>query len=476
MSDLLLDIGQNPRARRLVQSLGLPISLPQKLRRARGPYEERELFGRTVVVGGCGALAEVLADVLARAGADPHVVGEASAVDPYRGPGEAFGRPPVLLAPGEVPEGIRADALVFDGCGVDRPEHLRVLHEFFHGWIDRLDRCGRIVVLGRPPEDRKKPAAAAASAALEGFTRSLAKEIGKTGATANLVYVADGAEDRLQGLLRFLLSDRSVYVTAQPFRVSAQAKSAEATPSVRPLDGRVALVTGAARGIGAATAELLAAEGAKVVVLDRPEDDGPASRVARSVGGSLLLVDVTDPEAPGRIADDLRERHGGVDIVVHNAGITRDKTLRRMTIEQWDQAVDVNLSSVARITDTLLEGPLRDGGRIICLSSIAGIAGNVGQTNYAASKSGLVGWVAALARRTAKHGITVNAIAPGFIETRLTAAMPMMLREAARRLCALGQGGLPEDVGQTIAFLATPGAHGLTGQVVRVCGGALVGR
>ena len=477
MSDFLVELGQNPQARRLIENLGLPIPMPEALRRTREPYEERPLADRTAVVGGSGGeLGAFLADTLCRAGASPHVVGEVSDAAVWRDPGEAFGRPATLHAPGDAPEGVRADALVFDATSIARPEELRALYDFFHGWLGALRRSGRVVVVGRAPDSRKKQAAAAASAALEGFTRSVAKEMGRKGATANLVYVDGGAEDRVAPLLRFLLGDRAAFVTAQPFRVTARAKAAAAHPLTRPLEGRVALVTGAARGIGAATAELMAQEGAHVVVLDRPEDDGPASKVAREIGGSVLLVDVTAEDAPHRITQELGDRFGGVDIVVHNAGVTRDKTLRRMRPEQWEQAIDINLGAVARITDALLEGPLRDGGRLIMLSSIAGLAGNMGQTNYAASKSGIVGLVENLAPKTAKHGITVNAVAPGFIETRLTAAIPVMIREAARRLSALGQGGLPEDVGQVITFLSTPGADGITGQVVRVCGGALVGR
>jgi 3-oxoacyl-[acyl-carrier protein] reductase len=162
-------------------------------------------------------------------------------------------------------------------------------------------------------------------------------------------------------------------------------------------------------------------------------------------------------------------------VVIHNAGITRDKTLAKMKPELWDQTIAVNLTSVARITEELGNGALRDGGRVICLSSVAGLAGNLGQTNYGASKAGVAGFVRGLAPRLAARGITVHAVAPGFIETRLTAAIPIMIREAGRRLSALGQGGLPRDVGDLLTFLATPGAQGLTGQVIRACGGALIG-
>ncbi|MBZ0236668.1 MAG: SDR family oxidoreductase, partial [Deltaproteobacteria bacterium] len=227
------------------------------------------------------------------------------------------------------------------------------------------------------------------------------------------------------------------------------------------------------RGIGRATALALAAEGARVVCLDRAEDSKDTSELARQIGGTALLLDVTAPDASARILEALGER--GVDIVVHNAGITRDKTLARMKPEHWDAVMAVNLAAVVRITDALVPRALRDGGRVVCLSSVSGIAGNVGQTNYSASKAALIGYVDALATQLAPRGITANAIAPGFIETRMTAAIPMMIREAGRRLSALGQGGLPEDVAQAITFLASPGAQGITGSTLRVCGGALIG-
>ena len=146
-----------------------------------------------------------------------------------------------------------------------------------------------------------------------------------------------------------------------------------------------------------------------------------------------------------------------------------------MRIEHWNQAIDVNLGAVARITDALLEGTLHDGGRLVFLSSIAGIAGNMGQTNYAASKSGVIGLVKSISASVADRGITANAVAPGFIETRLTDAIPVVIREVARRMNSLSQGGKPTDVAQAINFFSSPNALGVSGQVLRVCGGSLVG-
>jgi 3-oxoacyl-[acyl-carrier protein] reductase len=205
-------------------------------------------------------------------------------------------------------------------------------------------------------------------------------------------------------------------------------------------------------------------------------DDGPLSETARAIGGSALPLDVMAETTPARLVEALRQAHGGVDIVVHNAGVTRDKTLARMSEQQWDMVLGINLDAILRMNAALIDsGTLRDGGRIVSLASISGIAGNTGQTNYAASKAGVIGLTRALAKQTAGRGITVNAIAPGFIETRMTAAVPVMIREAGRRLSALSQGGLPEDVGRAIAFLSSPGSAGLTGNVLRVCGGALLG-
>ncbi len=370
-------------------------------------------------------------------------------------------------------------ALVFDATGIATTEQLTHLHAFFHPTVRSLERCGRVVVLGTPRDRASDPQEAVAQRALEGFTRALGKEI-RRGATVQLVYVTPGAEDELASTLRFLLSPRSAYVSGQVVRIGERIGAA---PDAgfdweRPLAGRVALVTGASRGIGAAIAATLARDGAHVVGLDVPALADDLQAVTSSLGGSALTADITDEAAPQQIADHLRAEHGRVDVVVHNAGITRDKTLGRMDADRWNAVIDVNLSAIHRIDAVLAGGKqplLGDGGRIVCVSSISGIAGNAGQTNYATSKAGVIGVVDAYAPLLAKRGVTLNAVAPGFIETQMTAKIPLATREAGRRMSSLSQGGLPLDVAETIAWFASPASGGVTGNVVRVCGQSLIG-
>jgi len=480
MNDILLDAGRNPQLRKAFAALGLPIALPQDLSRPQQPWDERPLHGRDLIVAAPvqTELSKTLAMAIAQMGANPYVVAyDDSSITPFIAPGEAFGRPPVALAPGAALESVsRPGGLVFDATGLETVASLEQLYAFFHAHVRNLDRCGRAIVIARPPEDGGSLEAGVVSRALEGFVRSLGKEIGRRGSTSQLVFVAAGAEARLEAVLRFLLSDQSAFISGQVLRVSDQVQASKPR-WVRPLEGKTALVTGAARGIGAATAKKLAMEGCQVLVLDRPQDDGPASQIAQAIGSPApLLFDITDPDTPAALSREIKELFGGVDIVVHNAGITRDKTLGRMKPDFWNQAIDVNLGAVIRITNALIgDGVIRDKGRLICLTSIAGIAGNVGQTNYATAKAGLLEVVRRYGEQLAGRGISANAIAPGFIETRMTQAIPAVTREAGRRLSSLSQGGLPEDVANAITFLASPGSDGLNGQVIRVCGGNFLG-
>jgi len=367
-----------------------------------------------------------------------------------------------------------AKALVFDASGIADSTELVELQRFFYPAVGRLLRSGRVVVLGTPPAEAGSARAHAAQRALEGFTRSLGKEVGGRGSTAQLVYVSPGAEDQLASTLRFLLSPRSAYVSGQVVRIGAGVAPAPAIDWERPLDGRVALVTGASRGIGAAIARTLGRDGAKVIGLDVPQAADDLRRVVGEIGGEAIGVDITAADAPARIAERFAEEP--VDVVVHNAGVTRDRTIAKMPEDRWAQLMEINLSSEERIDDALLEGGLlAPNGRIVCVSSMSGIAGNSGQTNYAASKAGVIGMVEALAPELASRGATINAVAPGFIETKMTAAMPIGPREAGRRLSSLSQGGLPVDVAETIAWFASPASTGVNGNVVRVCGQSLLG-
>ncbi|WP_406485544.1 3-oxoacyl-ACP reductase [Streptomyces sp. NBC_01563] len=365
----------------------------------------------------------------------------------------------------------RPAGIVLDATAVDTPGKLSGVHAALHPVVRSLAPGGRVVVLGvRPSADDHHQAAA--QQALEGFVRSLGKEIGR-GATVQLLRISPEAVGAAESTLRFLLSPRSAYISGQVIELTAAAPGPVADWTA-PLAGRTALVTGAARGIGASVASVLARDGARVICLDVPRTGDELARTADALGATALPLDITADDAAERIA---AAAPGGLDVLVHNAGITRDRRLANMPAERWASVVDVNLDSVLRTTDALLKaGTVNRGGRIVATASIAGIAGNNGQTNYAASKAGIIGLVRALAPlAAADHDVTVNAVAPGFIETKMTAAVPLLIREAGRRMNSLAQGGLPVDVAETTAWFAQPASTAVNGQVVRVCGQSLLG-
>lgn len=368
--------------------------------------------------------------------------------------------------------------LVFDATGITGPEGLRGLYEFFTPLLRNLGHSARVVVVGTTPDAAESPHERIAQRALEGFTRSLGKEL-RNGSTVSLVYVSPDAKPAATGCestLRFILSGRSAYVDGQVFYVG----EADSTPPAdwdRPLDGKVAIVTGAARGIGATIAEVFARDGARVVAIDVESSAEALAETASHVGGTALWLDVTASDAVDKITEHLREHHGGhADILVNNAGITRDKLLANMDDARWDAVLAVNLLAPLRLTEGLVgNGSIGEGGRIVGLSSMAGIAGNRGQTNYATTKAGMIGLTQALAPELYGKGITINAVAPGFIETKMTAAIPLATREVGRRLNSLLQGGQPVDVAETIAYFASPASNAVTGNVIRVCGQAMLG-
>jgi 3-oxoacyl-[acyl-carrier protein] reductase len=468
MSDRYQQLINTPIGQIVSKQIGLP--QPVKLER----YEPGQpVISGPVLFGAApgGRLAPEVTRVLAAIGAVVHTPMQ----EDVRTAAADAGLEARVFNPDAAPAEDRFKALVFDATGIGSSDELREAYEFFHPTIRRVSRSGRAIVLATPPEDGETPPSAIAQRALEGFVRSIGKEV-RRGASAQLVYVAPGAETRIESTLRFFLSPRSAYVSGQVVRIACTGPEVEDVDPDRPLAGKVALVTGASRGIGRAIAETLARDGAHVVGLDVPALAADLEDVTGRIGGSALVADITEEAAPAEIAVHLTEVHGGVDIVVHNAGITRDKTLGRMREEQWDAVLGVNLIAPQRIDRELFERKVfRENGRIVCVSSISGIAGNAGQSNYATSKAGVIGVIEAWAGPVAEQGVTINAVAPGFIETQMTAAMPIATREAGRRMNSMAQGGLPVDVAETIAWYAHPGSSGVLGNVVRVCGQSLLG-
>jgi 3-oxoacyl-[acyl-carrier protein] reductase len=444
MTDRYQSFSSSPIGQLFVKNLGLPDPVRLERYSAGGPLVEG-----TVVVGGSGRLVDVVPTTL-------DGLGIASTV---------------VAAEGEKYKGI-----VFDATGITSAEGLVALQQFFTPLLRSLKPCAHVVVLGTNPSQTESLEERVAQRALEGITRSLGKEIGR-GSTVNLVYVAPGAESTVESTLAFFLSPKSAYVSGQVARLglTGTTTSAPVVDQTRPLEGKVAIVTGASRGIGEQIARVLHRDGATVLGIDVPQAASELVSLMNELDGDQLTVDITGKDAPQRIAHHVKEKFGGVDIVVHNAGITRDRKLANMAEDRWSSVVAVNLVAPERITRELLEqGLVRENGRIIGVSSIAGIAGNVGQTNYAASKAGVIGFVDGLAQEL-KDDITVNAVAPGFIITRMTAAVPFATREVGQRMNAMSQGGLPVDVAETIAWFASPGSTAANGNVVRVCGQMMLG-
>lgn len=365
-------------------------------------------------------------------------------------------------------------ALVFDGTQLQSTCELDMLWQQLTPLLPRLTPNGRFIVLARAIDDVSSADAAAAAAALSGFTRSIAKELGRFGTTANLLTLHHDVRQELLPVVEFFLSRASAYVTGQVLPVSA-APVTVLKPWQQPLQGKTALVTGAARGIGAAIAKTLTEQGATVIGLDIPQAGPVLTDLMQQLAGKALLLDISQPQSAETLSDWLTQQGIQLDILVHNAGITRDKLFHRMTETQWTQTLDINLRAVQRINALLLERhQIQNNGRVLLLSSMNGLAGQKGQTNYASSKAALIGYCQFMATQSVR-GITFNAIAPGFIETQMTAAMPMMVREVGRRMNSLHQAGLPEGVALAVAFFARPDASALNGSVLRVCGQCFIG-
>ena len=366
-------------------------------------------------------------------------------------------------------------AVLVDASQVATVDQLEQVRAVLRPAMRGLEPSGRVIIVAADPATASSVEQAAVRQALDGIMRSVGKEL-RAGATANLVQVADSTTPAQLGVvLQFLLSGRSAYVDGQPLVLADVAT----TPAP---EGRIVVVTGAARGIGAAIARRFAADGARVVVVDVPMAGEALAGVANELHGTALQLDITVPDAGARIAEHVAQRYGEgarIGALVHCAGILRDRMLANLDEVRWASVLQVNLAAQLRMNEVLLDpsvaGGLADGARIVAVASTSGWAGNKGQTNYAASKAGVMGLVRALAPSVAERGIVVNGVAPGFIETDMTASIPVIDREIFRRSSSLLQGGKPADVAEAIVFLADPETP-MNGQVVRVCGQLIVGR
>jgi 3-oxoacyl-[acyl-carrier protein] reductase len=239
------------------------------------------------------------------------------------------------------------------------------------------------------------------------------------------------------------------------------------------LAGEIALVTGASRGIGAAIADALAARGA--IVIGTATTDAGAQAIGERLaaqGGAGRTLDVTDGDSIEALVDAIAAEFGPVSLLVNNAGITRDQLLMRMKDEDWSAILDTNLGSVFRMSKAVLRGMMKARkGRIISIASVIGLTGNAGQSNYAAAKAGIIAFSKSLAKEIGSRGITVNVVAPGFIETDMTRALPEAQKDAMQGQIALGRFGAPSDIAEAVAFLASPAAAYITGETLLVYGG-----
>lgn len=426
----------NPIWLKIIRTIGAPIPEAPLLARASGPWGDEELSDVNYTYLGQGGFID-----LALPGVHP-----------------------------ATPNG--RQGIVVDATGWTDLRSLDDLLPMLQERSRQLKANDRIVILS-PASCGVDWQRATIAGALTGFCKSLAKELGSKGVTVNQLQVVARGDEAALPWLAFLLSKRSAFITGQSIAISIARRHIGLRAS--SLKDKVVAVTGAAQGIGLAIATQFSAEGAKVVGIDRPGN--PALQSAMSgIGATALELDITANDAAQKIRDTTQQMGTGLDILVNNAGITRDKRFKNMPADFWQSALDVNLHAPFQLAESLAQNGLNDEGRIIFLSSISGVAGNAGQSNYALAKSGLIGLAHALAPAMQNRRITVNAVAPGFIETPMTASIPFMIREVARRFNALAQGGVPQDVAELVAFLARPEAGGVSGETIRVCGMNLVGR
>jgi 3-oxoacyl-[acyl-carrier protein] reductase len=461
VADYFLELAKNPLARSIVSKLPLPVTLPPVLKRRNATWTNEEFSGRTVLLLPDGP-AETAGDQAGR-------FAQALTETVHRLSGKVLQH---------LPADEQANALLVDATRLSSPLALERVFLALQKNL-KLLRSGGRVVIAAAAGDAAAPEAAATMAALKAFVKSVGRELGRSGGTANLLLFPHGAEGEAAEVAAWMLTDRPAFISGQTLELN----HADGLEIVRDalLKDKTAIVTGAARGIGLAICQALRREGAQVLGIDHPSQKAVLQDAMQAISADALIQDLSDPLAPAKLAQLIDSGEAGsfgqdgtVDVIVHNAGITRDRTLKRMSVAEWDAVMKLNYEFPRQMSHGMLRPQqgkkplLAKGGRIIMISSIVGLAGNFGQTNYAAAKGGVIGLTEGLAH--AHPDYRINAIACGFIETGMTAKIPPLMREVARRINALKQGGLPEDVAEACLMLAGPHGSQISGQVVRVCG------
>lgn len=437
MSDFL----QNPMVKQIAKSLNLPLPIPALLNRNNNGYSKNEWqTKKTAFV--------TTTDEDIEAQKILHVL------KPYINESSLYQD--------------KIDAVIISGLAI---ENIEMSVEFFTKTqlaVQKLNKNARVVILSKKGNNTESTTI---QKSFEGFSRALSKELGKNGTTVNHLVINEAPAENVAKAILYFISDKSSFITGQV--VSINNTFVDTNKSLdKLLNNKVAIVTGAARGIGAAAATFLAREGAKVIIIDVPQAEEDAKKLAEQINGDVLLMDITQQDAVSSIQKYVLEKYKQLDILVNNAGITRDKTLAKMSIAQWNSIMQVNLKAAMSLTEAFIKNGFSKNPKIVGLASISGIAGNVGQTNYSASKAGMIAFMNTLFN---ENQYMANAVAPGFIETKMTESLPLFVKEGGRRLSTLKQGGLPEDVAELITFLSSPLSDGIAGQVIRVCGGSMIG-
>lgn len=428
-------------ARRLIARLPLPIATPVDLRRAWGrPMQHPLAAKRAVVVGSDDDAVVVLSDALRTAAASV-----------YDTPQDAGADIAIVAVPGDAP----ADSLV-------------TWARQFGSTLRGVAKHGRVIVVVRASGPTL------VTDAVHGFVRSLGRETGRRAVTVHAV--VSPTPQTAASVVVFLASERAAYLSGQT--ITLRGGQGPSTDRPHP---EVAVVTGAARGIGAAIARCLADAGYRVMVADVASQSEVARRLVDALGGEAAGMmfqpcDVRDPAAVSSMLEKARTLSpvGCIDVIVNNAGITRDRTFGRMSDAEWSDVLEVDLTSLVNVTRSALPR-MCDGGRIVNVSSVTGLAGNFGQTNYAMAKGGVIGFTRELAVEVEPRKIAVTAVAPGLIDTAMTAKIPLINREVAKQMTSLAQAGQPEDVAMAVEFLARREAWPLRGQTMRVDGGMFFG-